>query len=510
MPVNVTPYHDRRPGRPWSPVLNPSPPRSVWRNNPLPTGTLAVAVGLIVSGVAAYAFLVVADHALRVEGPDNVAPLTAIWAVIFFLGPGFFLPLEQEVSRATAGRAVQGLGIGPLVHRAAIFGGALALVVAVACVVLRPWLIESLFHGQALLWVALLVSVVSFPAAHLLRGVVSGRGRFASYSLFIGADGVIRLAICVALAVVGVHSAGPYGLAIALAPLLAVAIVLPGAGGMSEPGPPSPWSELTTSLGALLAGSVFAQGLANAAMIAPNLLADATEKGDVKRLFNGVIVARVPLFLFQAVQAALLPKLAALASGQSWQEFRTQLARLLAAVGAIGVAGTVGGYLVGPLLVRMLFAAELGHRDVGLLAAGTAFFIVAMSLAQALIAVRRPGRMAAGWGLGLVTFVVVAALGDDLMLRVQLAALLGSMAAAAAMAASLVTELRGLEEPAVATHAPPSADRVFGVTRPLADDPAPSGAAPPGVGAAAVVAPQPRMSRLRGPITRRRGTPARS
>ena len=437
--------------RAWRPPLNPSPPpRSAWRNNPLPTGTLAVAIGLIVSGVAAYAFLVVADHALRVEGPDNVAPLTAIWAMVFFLGPGFFLPLEQEVSRATAGRRVRGDGIGPLVQRAGVLGGALAVVVALACTVARPWLVDSLFHGQGLLWAALLVSVVSFPAAHLLRGVVSGRGRFGAYSLFIGADGVVRLVICLVLAVAGVRAAGPYGLAIAVAPLVAVLLVMPRAGGLSEVGPPSPWSELSTNLGALLAGSVFAQGLANAAMIAPNLLAEATEKGDVKRLFNGVIVARVPLFLFQAVQAALLPKLAALASGRSWEEFRLQLTRLLGAVAAIGVVGTVGGYAVGPFVVELLFAAELGHRDLGLLAAGTAFFIIAMSLAQALIAVERPGRMAVGWGLGLLTFVIVAALGNDLLLRVELAALAGSLASALWMAVNLARQLRAVEGAAAA------------------------------------------------------------
>jgi O-antigen/teichoic acid export membrane protein len=431
--------------------LNPSPPaRSGPRYNPLPTGTLAVGVGLLVSGIAAYGFLVVADHALRAAGEENVAPLTAIWAMVFFLGPGFFLPLEQEVSRATAGRRVRQMGIGPLVHRAAALGAGLAVVVAGACLLAGDWLIESMFHGESLLLVALLLSIVTFPVAHLLRGVVSGRGRFAAYSIFIGADGTIRLALGVVLAVVGVQTAGLYGMAIALAPLLAVLIVLPRAGGLNDPGPPSPWGELSTSLGALLVGSVCAQGLANAAMIAPNLLADEAEKGDVKRLFNGIVVARVPLFLFQAVQAALLPKLAAMASAGAWDEFRHQLTRLLVLVGGIGVLGTVGGWALGPAVVDLLFDARLGHRDVGILAAGTAFFIVAMSLAQALIAVERPGRMALGWASGLAVFIVVAAMGEDLFLRVQLAAVAGSATAAGAMATGLVARYRQVHSPAPA------------------------------------------------------------
>ena len=53
--------------------------------------------------------------------------------------------------------------------------------------------------------------------------------------------------------------------------------------------------------------------------------------------------------------------------------------------------------------------------------------------------------MATGWGLGLLTFVVVAALGNDLMLRVELAALAGSLASALWMAVNLARQLRAIE-----------------------------------------------------------------
>jgi O-antigen/teichoic acid export membrane protein len=172
------------------------------------------------------------------------------------------------------------------------------------------------------------------------------------------------------------------------------------------------------------------------------LLSEESEKAEVKKIFNGVIVARVPLFLFQAVQAAMLPKLSALAGSHRFHEFRSSLKNLLQAVSVIGVTGALGGFVLGPFVVKVAFNVELGHVDVGLLAASTGFFIVAMSLAQALIALEGQGRVALGWLTGLVVFLVVTALGNDLLLRLELASVLSSLAAACALGAFLFVRLR--------------------------------------------------------------------
>jgi O-antigen/teichoic acid export membrane protein len=245
--------------------------------------------------------------------------------------------------------------------------------------------------------------------------------------------------------VVGVETAGGYGLALAVAPLFAFALVARGQRSILEPGPPAPWSELSQSLGALLAGSVLAQGLVNASLIVVKPLAGANQDADVKRLFNGVIVSRLPLFLFQAVQAALLPKLAALAGARHYHEFRSQLNRLVEAVVAIGVLGTVGGYVLGPFVVDLLFGTQLGHVDMAILAAGTAFYIVGLSLAQALIAIEGQNRMAVGWGAGAVAFSLVLFVDHDLLQRVELSALAGSAIAAGAMGLFLAQRLRVVE-----------------------------------------------------------------
>jgi len=413
------------------------------RENPLPSGTLAVGSGLIVGGITAYAFLSISAHVLD---ENASAPLAAIWAVMFTVAPGFFMPIEQEVSRAIASRGARGQGAGPLVKRATALGVGLLAILIVACLIAAPALTKHLFDGQWLLFVALLLGVSGYCAGHLARGMLSGRGRFRPYAIYIGGESCIRLLICIALAVVGVDSAGWYGLAIGIAPAFAVLLIASQAlSDAHEPGPPAPWNELTPSLGALLAGSVFSMSLMNAAMIAAKLLSEDSEKAEVKKIFNGVIVARVPLFLFQAVQAAMLPKLSALAGSRRFHEFRSSLKSLLQAVSVIGVAGAVGGFVLGPLVVKIAFDVELGHVDVGLLAASTGFFIVAMSLAQALIALEGQGRVALGWLTGLVVFLVVTALGHDLLLRLELASVISSFAAASALGAFLFSRLRLVE-----------------------------------------------------------------
>ena len=115
----------------------------------------------------------------------------------------------------------------------------------------------------------------------------------------------------------------------------------------------------------------------------------------------GFFIARIPILLFQAVQAALLPKLAGLAGAGRIDDFRSGLRKLVLIVVGVGVLGIVGGVTVGPTVGKILFGEQFNLEwvDLGLLCAGSAFFILALTLAQALIALHghaaRVRRMAA-------------------------------------------------------------------------------------------------------------------
>jgi O-antigen/teichoic acid export membrane protein len=210
------------------------------------------------------------------------------------------------------------------------------------------------------------------------------------------------------------------------------------------PGPQAPYSELSTALGYLLLGSLLAQTLGYAAFLGATVLATSGEREAVADFIVGFFLARIPILLFQAVQAALLPKLAGLAGAGRHDEFITGLRRLIVVVVGIGVLGVVGGFTVGPWAGEILFGDKftLGHRDLALLAAGSGAFILGLTLAQALIALMGHARAAAAWVVGIVGFVVVTAAGDDLFLRVELGFLAGSLLSAAAMGVLLVQRIR--------------------------------------------------------------------
>ncbi|MBI3256475.1 MAG: hypothetical protein HYZ59_01670 [Actinobacteria bacterium] len=409
--------------------------------NPLPEGTLAVGTGLLLNGFTTYAFLVLAARAL---GTEQYAPLSVLWALVFLVGPGLYLPLEQETSRALADRMARGLGGGPLVRRAMLLGLGLTLIPLAATLAANGLILEHLLDDQFMLFVAFALSLVSFAVVYLARGVLSGMNRFRSYATYMGAEGTGRLLVCIVLMVLGVSSPGPFGLAVALTPLVAIAIAMRGQHGLVEPGPESPWSELSTAILSLLAGSLLAQLLVNAGPLTVELLAKPSEEAAAGRFLAGVIVARIPLFLFQAVQAALLPKLSALAGAGELGEFRNGLGKLLRVVVAIGVIATLGAFAVGPWALRLFFGPEfdLTRQDLGLLALGSAAYMMSIAMAQALIALSGHLRVASGWLAGIVGFVVVAALGHELFLRVELGLLAGSALAALTMGLQLVGQLR--------------------------------------------------------------------
>ena len=86
----------------------------------VPEGTVPVAVGLVVTGIAAYGFRSLTRHGL---GTDASTPVNQLWFATFILAPGFFLPVEQEVGRALAHRRALGEGGLPVVRKAATEAG---------------------------------------------------------------------------------------------------------------------------------------------------------------------------------------------------------------------------------------------------------------------------------------------------------------------------------------------------------------------------------------------------
>ena len=402
---------------------------------PLPEGTLPVGAGLLIAGLSSFAFFKLGQVAL---GKELFKPIMALWFVAFTLVPGFFIPVEQELGRALAHRRALGQGGRQVVTRvltlAVGLGGALLIAVLAA----SAWLTEHMFEGYAIVTFALILTIVAYAVAHVGRGIASGSARFAAYGLILGADSAIRIAACLVLWLAGVDTVGPYALTVALSPLAAVLIVAARRELVTHDGPPVELRNITPNLGWLLVGSMMSAALVNAGPLGVDVLATSSEAARVTAFGNGVILARIPLFMFQAIQASLLPRLAKLAAEGDMEEFRAGFRRLMVVVATVAVVGTLGAFAVGPQVLDVMYEGGLDRRTLGLLAMSSGLFMLAQAVAQAVIALHGHKFVALSWLTGATLFVVVTALvSDDLYLRVELGLVVSCAATFVAFLASL-------------------------------------------------------------------------
>jgi O-antigen/teichoic acid export membrane protein len=399
-------------------------------------GSLTMAVGLVLLGISASVYLITSARAV---GPFAFGSLSTLWTLIYTFGIGAFLPFEQELGRAFADRRARGLGAAPLVRRVALAAAAcLGTLVAVGGV-LSPVVVDRLFDGQWSLFFALILTLSVMSAQYVSRGMLAGSGRFSWYSGQLGVEGLARILACVCLLAAGVHAAGPYAWLLGLAPLLGLLGTVPGLRGLLRPGPPASWQEISGNLGWLLLGAVCAQGVANGAMVALKLLDQ--ESGAAGQFLAAFVIARVPLFLFQGVQAVLLPGLAAALAAGDPQGFRTKLRGVFTATGAVALAGLLGAAVAGPWLMGVLFGPEfgLGRIHIVVLAAGTGIYMLAQVCQAGLVALGRHKENARSWAYALIVFVVACLLPYGPLARVEVALVLSCVTAAALLGLRLKT-----------------------------------------------------------------------
>ncbi len=401
-----------------------------------PSGSLAVGIGLTVLGLTSFAFLTLSGRAL---GPDRFGALALFWMLLHTLGPGLFLPLEQELARSITSRAASGQGSRDVVCQAVKLGLLLTLLLLLVISLLGPFLVRALFDGSIGLLIALLAGMAAMAGSYLLRGLLAGVQAWGRYGLQLGSDGVLRLLAVLALAGFGSQSPSSYAFALVLAAALSVVVLAAQPCRRLQSGPSPTWGDLSSALGWLLTGSIGSLLLLNAGPIAVQLLASPEESAAAGNFVAALVLARVPLFMFAAVQAALLPTLTRWVTEDSPRRYLRALRNLSVAVLVIAMAGVGACVLAGPELLETVFGDDFrtDRVDLVLLAGSTAGFMLMTVLGQALIAMRCYAAAAVGPLLGSGTFLLGCAVAQgSLSRRVALA-----LAVAVAVA---VTALAGL------------------------------------------------------------------
>lgn len=400
--------------------------------NPLPTGTATVFIGLVATGVLTYVYLGIARRSLDETAYSAFA---VVWGVTFIIGPGVFQPLEQAIGHSTAKRDASSQGSKPLVSRAAILGLAGLLVVSLIALAAWPLGLDEMLSDEPMLLAALLCCFGGFMAVSVVRGILGGHKRFPAYARTLGTEGATRLIGGIALATAAASGAATFGFVMALSFLAAAGMGLVGGRRLLEDGPPARWDDLSPAVGLLLVMSLSEAFLLN---IGPAAVAAISDDDAAAGTFlSALVIARLPLFAFQAVKVSLLPAVTTYAALGEMVKVRATLIRLLKFTAALGGAAVIGSLIAGPFFVELFFVDVVSRLDVTLLAAANAVAMLVIALSVTLIGVNRSRQAALCWVLGVISFVLLLAIPLDAALLVETAMLIAFSIVCTAMAISL-------------------------------------------------------------------------
>ncbi|HEY8789841.1 MAG TPA: hypothetical protein VIM10_12025 [Actinopolymorphaceae bacterium] len=391
------------------------------------SGTIRVGAGLVALGLTSYVFLTVAARHLS---PTAFASLSVLWSATYIVGPGFFQPFEQQIGRAlSAHRAIRstaGFGL----HHSVRSAAAILLALSLATLTFARPLANLLFDGSLGLLVVLVITFGTLAVTYVYRGVLAGEGRFDLYGAQLGIEGTARLVGCGLLMLLGTGSVAAYVMLIPLAQAAALLLVIrPGvvrlAGTRDDTQPAAAPGRVERdevradrTLVWLVVAAVLSQTLVNAATVLVRVLGKGNP-GAAGHLLAGLTVARLPLFVFAAVQAVLLPGFAALlAIGATGALRRRVLLVCVATAAAMAVATTLLGF-AGPWAVRLLFgdAFQLSGTVLAALAAGTGLFMIATVLANAAMAALSFRTVALCWACGVAVMLTAVAAPMSLIAR---------------------------------------------------------------------------------------------
>lgn len=372
-----------------------------------------MSVGTLASGVLAYAFNLLAARSL---GPEAYGAIGALWAGMFLLAVLLFRPLEQTISRAVADQLARGADARQTVRSAAKLTAIVTLLALGACAAAWAPLTDGIFGGRPALTIALMVGLAGYAVSYFARGVAGGVRWFGGYGLVLLADGAIRMLVAMPL------------IFIASPTVAAIAIAAAAIGGAFAPlasrrrcalrrleGEPAEAYAIGSAVRFALPAAVIAgceQVLVSGGPLLVLIIGGPDAAAAAGVLFAATLLVRAPVFLFQGVQASLLPNLATFEA--NGDHARLHRATALTAIGIAALAGllALGALAGGPATMTLLFGDGFvaTRLDLVLLSLGIGGFLAACTFNQALLARGHANRAALRWCLAAITFVAIVLL----------------------------------------------------------------------------------------------------
>ena len=396
-------------------------------------------MGLAAQAITTYLVLVLAGRSL---GPAGFASLSSLYFLLTSTATGLFTPLEQEVTARRGGERARATWDDSLRRRAMGHGLAAAALAVGISLALWPVTLRAL-GDQGWLLVSLCLALPGYACWFASRGELAGQGRLGVYGVELVVDGVVRLVGAVALVLTDHATSAGFGLLFGLSPWLAFAVAPRAGHGTPEDRRAQRAPPLTGPLALLVLSALAAQLLINAGPLVVSLMASEDDRDRAGIYLAVLVVVRVPVYLFTAVQPGFLRALAEHAGGGRRVEFGHLLTLVVSAVSGVVLVACVLATALAPPVVSWLFDfdQELSRLTCLLLTLAVGLFLVATVFAQALIALGHNLWVATGWLLGLVGLAVGTFFGAEVTMRATEGLLTGAVVATAALGALLYREL---------------------------------------------------------------------
>jgi hypothetical protein len=302
-------------------------------------------------------------------------------------------------------------------------GCALALPVAAS----SPWWGPDILGERwGLLTVALCVGVVAFSGHCAVAGALGGQDRWSTFSLLVGSEATVRLALVLVAAAVGLGIAGlEVASAVAAATWLGLLLVSPTARRAARAVSDVPTGRFLRQTGVAMAAAAATAVLVVGFPVAVRATSSVAEYATAAPLLLAVSLTRAPLLIpLNAYQGV------AIAHFVSAREHPGRsLLRLSAALTGVGAVGAVLAAAVGPWLMRTLFgpAYDVEPWLLGVLTLGATALAVLTMTGAATLAAGRHASYAGGWVLATVLGIASLLLPLGLDERVAVGLLAGPL-----------------------------------------------------------------------------------
>ena len=374
--------------------------------------------------ISSYLTLILAG---RILGAAQFSSIAALYALLTAVATGLFQPLEQEISRRRGREWETHSSERALVVRAARVGLGLAAGTIVLALLLNHQAVGLVGHEPQLL-AAFCVGLPGYAVCFVVRGMLAGNRQLNRYGIQLAVEGTFRLLGLGVLAFAGASSSVAYGWLFAAAPWVAVAACLVGWRPAHQASQPAPAVALLAPLALLLVSALSAQLLIGAGPLTAQLFAGSADQARVGAFLAALVVVRLPVLLFTAVQPSLLPALSAHAAVGRRKEFGSLLTQVLAGTTAVAVVNLIGNVLLGPWFLQVAFGGgfTLSVGVLALMGVSVGLFLVALVLGQGVLALGDHRGVSVAWVSGLVGLALGVEFGTDPVLRATLGLLAGA------------------------------------------------------------------------------------